>query len=268
MDGFELSDLIREGLSMQDLYVFNNSPKPKVIEKIIVEYHRLTKFKPREAPEEAQCEYAIFNCTERLVIDRETETLEHIQNIGTRHKVTHKYEIDGGIKNLLDMFNGDDLFNNLVGNPDDVIETPNETKYYKIIVDYKNETQKIVIGTFDKNGLPDDFGKFADTVFEFMRFYGSTEIFNPLVYDKAKRRESEYIFCSVAFEGGGKSYYYLTKDDSIEINDLVIVPAGKDNHEAIVRVVDIEYFSDDNAPYPVKKTKWITKKYTDEDLVE
>ena len=32
------------------------------------------------------------------------------------------------------------------------------------------------------------------------------------------------------------------EDDSIEIGDFVLVPAGKDNHEAVVEVVNIEYF--------------------------
>ena len=35
-------------------------------------------------------------------------------------------------------------------------------------------------------------------------------------------------------------------DDSIEIGDFVLVPAGKDNHEAVVEVVNIEYFDEEN----------------------
>lgn len=86
------------------------------------------------------------------------------------------------------------------------------------------------------------------------------EIFDPSVYGKAKRRISEYIFCSVTFDEGYKSYYYLTEDDSIEIGDLVLVPVGKDNHVAVVEVVNIEYFSEDNVPLPVDKTKRIIRK--------
>lgn len=92
------------------------------------------------------------------------------------------------------------------------------------------------------------------------------EILNPSVYGKAKRRKSAYIFCSVTFDEGYKSYYYLTDDDSIEVGDFVLVPAGKDNHEAVVEVVDIEYFSADEVPFPVEKTKKIIRKCTDTDL--
>ena len=64
------------------------------------------------------------------------------------------------------------------------------------------------------------------------------EILDPSVYGKVKRRKSEYIFCSVIFDKGCKSYYYLTDDDSIEIGDFVLVPAGKDNHTAVVEVAN------------------------------
>ena len=62
------------------------------------------------------------------------------------------------------------------------------------------------------------------------------------------------------------SYYYLTDDDSIEIGDFVLVPAGKDNHEAVVEVVNIEYFSEENVPLPIEKTKRIIRKCTDDDF--
>ena len=92
------------------------------------------------------------------------------------------------------------------------------------------------------------------------------EILDPSVYGKAKRRTSEYIFCSVTFDEGYKSYYYLTEDDSIEIGDFVLVPAGKDNREVVVEVVNIEYFSEDNVPLPIEKTKRIIRKCMDEDF--
>lgn len=158
------------------------------------------------------------------------------------------------------------MFSHIEGNPDDVIDTPNETKDYKITIDYKKTPQKVVAGSFDKNGLPDNFEEFADAVFDFIRFYGWGEILDPSVYGKVKRRTTDYIYCSVVFEEGQKSYYYLTGDDSIEIGDFVLVPAGKDNHEAVVQVVDIEYFSAEDVPLPAEKTKHIIRKCTDEDF--
>ena len=88
-------------------------------------------------------------------------------------------------------------------------------------------------------------------------------ILDPAVYGKVKRRNSEYIFCSVILDEGCKSYYYLTDDSSIKVGDLVIVPAGKDNQEKVVEVVNIEYFSAENVPLPIEKTKQIICKCED-----
>ncbi len=208
----------------------------------------------------------MWDYTEHLIIDRESESLEYIQNIGTGYKISRKYEIEGGVENLLENFNTEDFFSHIEGNPVDVIETPNEMKAYKITIHYNKTPPYIIEGSYDKNGLPDDFAYFAETVFDFIRFYGTGEIFDPSVYGKIKRRRSEYIFCSVVFHEGYKSYYYLTDDDTIEIGDLVLVPAGKDNHETVVEVVRIEYFSKETVPLPIEKTKRIIRKCTDDDL--
>lgn len=68
-------------------------------------------------------------------------------------------------------------------------------------------------------------------------FYGFGEILNPSVYGKVKRRKQDYIYCSVEFDEGFKSYYYIADDDRIEVGDYVVVPVGKDNHHSVAEVV-------------------------------
>ena len=46
----------------------------------------------------------------------------------------------------------------------------------------------------------------------------------------------------------------------------MLVPAGNNNHEAVVEVVNIEYFCEENVPLPIEKTKRIIRKRTDEDF--
>ena len=105
-----------------------------------------------------------------------------------------------------------------------------------------------------------------ESVFDFMTFYGWGEIMNPAVYGKVRRCGNDIIYCSVTFDEGYKSYYYIADDDSIEIGDFVIVPAGKDNHEAVVEVVKKEYYAADEVPLPMKKTKHIIRKCTEDDF--
>ena len=73
------------------------------------------------------------------------------------------------------------------------------------------------------------------------------------------------IFCNVTFEDGGQTYSYIADSDDYCEGDLVIVPAGQDNHEAVVIIESIEYHQVEDAPFPIEKTKHILRKYEDDD---
>lgn len=145
----DLSELVRDTVGMDDLYVFDGNCKPDMINKITLDYHRVTKIKPGQKPEDADWEFVTWDYTEHLIIDRATKTLEHIQNIGTGCKVSRKYEIEGGIESLLENFDAEDLFAHIEGNPDDVIDTPNETKDYTITIEYKKNLRRTITGSYD-----------------------------------------------------------------------------------------------------------------------
>lgn len=68
------------------------------------------------------------------------------------------------------------------------------------------------------------------------------------------------IFLSCEFEGGSKSYYYRTDDETIDIGDYVRVPVGENGRTAIVEVVDIDYFEEDEVPMPLEKVKVVIEK--------
>lgn len=256
-----VSSTIRLGLEMPKLLVFDGMAKSDRIERIVVDYHRITKIKPSIIPENSTWEYAIWNYSEQIAIDRKNEVLEHIQNIGNGCHVSRKYHVEEGVAALLDDIGTDEFFAHTEGNPPDVIINPLETKGYKITVDYLYGEQKILTGTFDKNGLPDDFSSFAETVFNFMRFYGMGEILDRVVYGKPLRKQRDYIFCNVQFDDYGKTYCYMTEDDTLEAGDYVVVPTGKDNHEIIAQIESIEYHPAEDAPFPLDKIKRVIRKY-------
>lgn len=265
VDGIDLSDLIRDTLGMNDLYVFDGNNKPDRVERITVDYHRITKIKPKQSLSETT-EYVSWDYTEKLILDRESETLEHIQNIGSGCTVSRKMYVEGGVENLLDDIDAEELFGNIEGNPDDVIENPLETQEYAITIDFKKGPRRVIQGTYDKKALPEAWGDFADAVWNFIRFYGFGEILDPSVYGKVKRRKQDYIYCSVEFDAGYKSYYYIADDDSIEVGDYVVVPVGKDNHQSIAEVVKVEFFAEEDVPLPIERTKHIIRKCTDDDF--
>lgn len=265
IDGIDLSNLIRDEIDIKILYVFDGNDKPDKVEKITIEYNRGTKVKPKELINELQ-EYVTWDYKERLTIDRKTETIEHIQYIGSGCIVTKKFQVQGGVEELLDGLDEASLFGYIEGNYPDVVENPKEMKDYKITIELEKDGQRIITGTFDKKGLPEDWEYFADAVLDFMLFYGRGEILDPSVYNLTKRRKSEYIYCSVTFDDSYKTYYYLTDDDSIEVGDSVMVPAGMDDHLAMVKVVKIEYFKEEDAPFPMNKIKKIVRKAAEVDF--
>ena len=266
VDGIDLSDLVRETLGMDDLYVFDGNNKPDRVDHVTIDYHRVTKIKPKIIPEGATWEYATWDYSEKLVLDRESETLEHTQNIGSGCVVSRKYYVQDGIVGLLDAIDTEDLFGEIEGNPDDVIENPLETQDYTITVDFKKGPQRIIQGTYDKKALPESWCDFVDDIWQFMRFYGMGEILDPAVYGKVKRRNRDYIYCSVEFDEGYKSYYYIADDDDISVGDYVVVPVGKDNHHSTAEVVKVEYFVEVDVPLPLDRTKHIIRKCRDEDF--
>lgn len=255
-----ISNVIRFTLDMPELLIFDGRSNSDRIERISVNYHRVTKIKSGVLPEGATWEYATWDYSEHLTIDRKTETLEHIQNIGSGCQVSRKYHVEDGITSLLDDLDAEAFFAHTEGNPPDAVSNPLETKDYRITVDYLYGDQRVLTGSFNKNGLPDDFSDFAETVFDFMRFYGMGEILDPSVHDKALRKQSDFIFCNVQFDEYGKTYCYLTDDDTLEVEDYVIVPVGKGNHESIAKIESIEYHPAEEAPFPIDRIKRIIRK--------
>lgn len=59
---------------------------------------------------------------------------------------------------------------------------------------------------------------------------------------------------------GKKSYHYISDSYDIGLGDYVLVPAGYDNHQVIAKVVDIGYYSAENVPFPLDRTKHIIRK--------
>lgn len=80
------------------------------------------------------------------------------------------------------------------------------------------------------------------------------------VFDGQKGFDStKYIYLSVEFSEGGKTYYYRTDDESIKCGDYVLVPVGNLDKK-IVKVVHIEKYSESDVPMPVDKVKEVIEK--------
>ena len=130
-NGNDLSDLIRDELQMPNLYVFDGNNKPDKVTRLCVEYHRITQIKPKH-PVSSELEFVTWDYSEKLILDRASDTIEQIQNVGTGCVVSRKVYVDGAVAALLDEIDPEQLFGEIEGNPDDVVTDPMETRTYRI----------------------------------------------------------------------------------------------------------------------------------------
>lgn len=206
---------------------------------------------------------------EKLVVDRESETIEYFRQIAEECDVCHKYHVSGGVSQLLDNLDAD-VFSKKEGNPTDVYVDPLESRDYQIDIRTRRGKCRKITGTFDKKDLPINWSEFIESLLEFVSFYGMGEMLDERKYGKIRRRRNELIFCSVTFGEYGNQYWYLADEDIFEPGDFVIVPVGEDRHEEIARIESIEYHVKEEAPYPFDKIKHILRKFdrkTDEGLL-
>ena len=260
VSGVKLSNLIRESLDINELYIFDGVFKPDKIEKIVLDYKRVIKFMPKWIVENKK-EYSIWEYSEKLIVDRKSQSIEHIQNISEDSYISYVYKIEGAMDLFLDEISEKCLFEYIEGVPEDTAKTSKETKEYVMTIDYRKKAQRVIRGEFYKNGLPYDFEEFAKSLTKFMNFYKNGEILEPTIYSMKKELVKTYIYCSVVFKNEEKSYYYIADSDEFKIDDYVLVPIGKNATPVAVRIVNIEYFTASEAPIPPYKTKHILGKY-------
>lgn len=249
------------------------------IDRIQVDYCRTTTVYPRTSEERARWRPFSRSHTEHLILDRFSGTLELQFELAPGCSVTHKYQLKEQVTDLLDRFSEGALFADSypqteagveqTGGEEYLVQDSKRSTAYLITIRYRGNRERRISGSYDKNCLPADYPQFMRPIFSLIQEFSFGEMIFPEVYEKSRRKKGELIYCSVEFlDGGSKTYYYRTEDDSLEEGDEVVVPAGKDNHLAIAEIVDVEYFLPDSVPFPLEKTKMILRRCTEEDYGE
>ncbi len=88
----------------------------------------------------------------------------------------------------------------------------------------------------------------------------TAEIFSPPPAEVVSA-QGKYIFCKVQFKGSYKHYTYQTDDETLAVGDVVDVPVGKFNDVNQARIVEIGYFDEYEAPFPIDRIKKIIGKH-------
>jgi len=255
VDGYNLSQLVRDTLDDQTLFVFDSNEFEE-IKRITIDYKFTSVIIPADDSADITWEYS-----DHLVIDRETETIEDVLKLAEQCDVTRKYHIAEGVTSFLDDLDVDGLFTEFNEPEEDVLPSPDGTAMYEVKVEFYRQEPRIISGTYDKQGLPKDWPEFIEDLYQFISFYGFGEMFDEKQYARTYRKKNDYIFLSVKFGDYGKPYYYLTDDDSIQVGEQVVVPVGEEGAERIVRVSKKQYFQADKLPMPLEKVKSIIGKF-------
>ena len=254
VDGYDLSQLTRDTVEDQTLFVFDNNEFER-IERITIDHEHKKKIVAADG------QVVTWNPTNHIVIDRKTDTIEYTYKIGTECDVTRKYHVAQGVSNFLDELEYQNLFVEFEEKELDAITPEDDEATYTATVDFLRGPSRIVAGRYDKQGLPIDWPEFIEDLYDFMSFYGFGEMFDEKQYGRTYRKTNDYIFLSVRFGEYGKTYYYLTEDDTIQVGDQVVVPVGSEGKERIVEVAKKEYYSSDRVPMPIEKVKSIVGKF-------
>ena len=200
----------------------------------------------------------MWDYTEKLVIDRATETIQFTRNIGTGCSVTHSCYVQEGVPDLLDRFDADELLIGAPGVPEDLVENPDLKIEFTITLDMKKGPQHTCTGYYDCFDLPEGWAAVMEDIWEFVSFYGFVgDMFDPDTYKQRRRRANELIFVYVTFDEYGKEYCYLADEDIYYPGSKVTVPVGIEGRESTAKVARIEYFPKEKAPFPLDKIKRI-----------
>ena len=255
VDGYDLSQLVRDTLDDQSLFVFDDNAYEK-IKRITIDYKFTSVIIPADNSNDITWEYS-----DHLVIDRETETIEDVLKLAEQCDVTRKYHVAEGVTSFLDDLDIEGLFTEFSESEKDALPSPEGTAVYEVKVEFHRQEPRIISGTYDKQGLPKDWPEFIEDLYRFISFYGFGEMFDKKQYTRTYRKKNDYIFLSVKFGDYGKPYYYLTDDDTIQVGDQVVVPVGDEGAERVVRVSKKNYYSPENVPMPIERVKFILEKF-------
>lgn len=246
----EISNWIRVSLSLDDLFCFDGNIVEDYIEQLTMKYHHVVSGPNKAVGKDYK---------ERLTINRNKQTLIHVQKYSPNCEVTHTYYIQGGISQILDKYGPAAFLEEKRMGFDDAADDPNDRRIYTLTVRWKKSAPTRIHGNYNKDSLPSVWmGIIEDIRTCFSCFEG--DILNPKIYRQRQRRIGDLMFVFVTAEEYGREYSYLCNDTSVSVGDWVKVPMGYENQERLVKVCRVLFAPAEEAPYPMDKIKTVLGK--------
>lgn len=253
-------DRLRQVLKMPELLLFDGKARTETMRKIRIDYSSDSAITPASI---AAASSDVAECVrESLILDASKGMWEYFRESGGQENFCLRFRNDRVVSDLVEEF---DLYElrAIAEKKSDRDDYFPKTGKYSIAITYDDERCDSFCGRYASNELPSEWGDWMSSVMNMTYVNGWGVISNPNCYRQSVRRAGEYIFASVRFNAGGRSYYYLTDDSTISVGDTVYVCVGDASCVTEAEVVDISYFTQEESPFPFDRLKWIVGKEED-----
>lgn len=249
-----LTDILRQRTGMPELFGLNvkteKKSKVKSIE-ISLEQTAADKVKDRYTTE---CGICIHDTNEWLLISSQG-SITYNRRVANMGRVSLQYELKDKVAEYLKLYEDQDVFSRPKGNPADAVQD-DVRKTYRIVVTRDDGDTSVLEGSFDKDGLPDNWADFVGRLKDFFQGQSLGMLFDSRVYSKVLRKSNEVAFCGVDIDGVVRTRYYRCGDEICE-GDTVVVPTPMKHTMAIGRVVEIRHYSKNQIPKDLARTQEI-----------
>ncbi len=196
----------------------------------------------------------------------EEEIIEQRLTITTAGKVyLRKYAFSGNVVESkiisIDKDDAYDIVNDLVDyfNDNPIIMFATDIGTWELAFFGEDKTKHVFNGSLGYD-YHEWLGRFSCNLRKYLKEW---DLF---VFDGNYEQEEEdgIMFCSCEFSRGSPTYYYISEDPILKEGDKVLVPVGDNGNTAIVEIVQIDYFDEDNVPMPLERVKKIVSKVVDD----
>ena len=187
----------------------------------------------------------IHDTNEWLLISSQG-SITYNRRVANMGRVSLQYELKDKVAEFLKLYEDQDVFSRPKGNPADAVQD-DVRKTYRIVVTRDDGDTSVLEGSFDKDGLPDNWADFVGRLKDFFQGQSLGMLFDSRVYSKVLRKSNEVAFCGVDIDGVVRTRYYRCGDEICE-GDTVVVPTPMKHTLAIGRVVEIRHYLKDQIP--------------------
>ncbi len=205
---------------------------------------------------------------EEIVIRRDTGDVTIRISIDNSRRADRHYITAKDVSTFMDRWSGKHFFEFFDDSPSQVPEGVEVTRRFELAVSFDDRSPIEVTGPYYREYLPDQWEDFVDSIYGLLASFRGMEVLDYDNYHRALCSDGEFMFCSVLFQPGGKSYYYISDDPGISVGDQVMVPVGEYDRTAAVMVEAIERYDEEDAPMEPEMVKHILRRCEEDERLD